>query len=79
MTLHLVQTWLFYDGLAQDVPEWTSQWSVIVLLAAVLMMENQRRGLVFGRPLGIPKTGVFGLYDLIGIDLNLLSGDAGHA
>ena len=24
---------------------------------------------VFGRPLGIPKTGVFGLYDLIGIDL----------
>ena len=35
-----------------------------------------RRGLapeqadaVFGRPLGVPKTGVFGLYDLIGIDL----------
>ena len=24
---------------------------------------------VFGRPLGVPKTGVFGLYDLIGIDL----------
>lgn len=24
---------------------------------------------VFGRPLGFPKTGVFGLYDLIGIDL----------
>ena len=24
---------------------------------------------VFGRPMGIPKTGVFGLYDLIGIDL----------
>jgi len=24
---------------------------------------------VFGRPLGIPKTGIFGLYDLIGIDL----------
>ena len=22
-----------------------------------------------GRPMGIPKTGVFGLYDLIGIDL----------
>jgi len=35
-----------------------------------------RRGLkpeeadaIFGRPMGIPKTGVFGLYDLIGIDL----------
>ncbi len=24
---------------------------------------------VFGRPMGIPKTGVFGLYDLIGLDL----------
>jgi len=52
VSLHLLQTWAFYDGLAQDVPEWTSQWSVIVLLAAVLMMENQRRGLVLGRPLG---------------------------
>ena len=24
---------------------------------------------IMGRPMGIPKTGVFGLYDLIGIDL----------
>ena len=24
---------------------------------------------IFGRPMGIPKTGVFGLYDLIGRDL----------
>ena len=24
---------------------------------------------IFSRPMGIPKTGVFGLYDLIGIDL----------
>jgi len=52
ISLHLLQTWVFYDGLAQDVPEWTSQWSVIVLLAAVLLMENQRRGLTFGQPLG---------------------------
>jgi len=44
---------------------------------------------IFGRPMGIPKTGVFGLYDLIGIDLmadvvqslvNILpSDDAFHA
>ncbi len=44
---------------------------------------------IFGRPMGIPKTGVFGLYDLIGIDLmadvvkSLVSilpeGDAFHA
>jgi len=38
--------------------------------------EAQRNGLtieaadaLMGRPMGIPKTGVFGLYDLIGIDL----------
>ena len=24
---------------------------------------------IFGRPMGVPKTGIFGLYDLIGIDL----------
>ena len=42
----------------------------------VAMYEALERGLpveiadsLFGRPLGIPKTGVFGLYDLIGIDL----------
>jgi len=52
VVLHLVQTAFWYDGLAQDVPEWTSQWSVIILLAAVLMMENQRRGLVFGHRFG---------------------------
>ncbi len=44
---------------------------------------------LFGRPMGIPKTGVFGLYDLIGIDLMadvakslvsiLPAGDAFHA
>lgn len=49
ITLHLVQTHLWYDGLAQDVPEWTSQWSVILLLVIVLLMENQRRGLVVGK------------------------------
>lgn len=48
ITLHLVQTHIWYDGLAQDVHETTAQWSVIVLLVAVLVMENQRRGLVFG-------------------------------
>merc|ERR1711960_101015 len=42
----------------------------------VAMTEAIKMGLsieeadtVFGRPMGIPKTGVFGLYDLIGIDL----------
>lgn len=47
--LHLLQTHLWYDGLAQDVSIWSSQLSVIVLLVWVLLMENQRRGLFFGK------------------------------
>jgi len=47
--LHLIQTHLFYDGLAQDVSILSSQGSVIVLLVWVLMMENPRRGLFFGK------------------------------
>jgi hypothetical protein len=34
------------------VPEWTSQWSVILLLLAVLLIENRRRGIAFGQPWG---------------------------
>lgn len=47
--LHYAQSAFFYDGLAQDVPEWTSQWSVILLLLLVILMENRRRGIAFGR------------------------------
>ncbi len=50
--LHFVQTHLFYDGLAQDVPEWTAMWSVILLLLVVILMENRRRGIAFGIPWG---------------------------
>jgi hypothetical protein len=50
--LHFIQTHVFYDGLALDVPEQSSQWSVILLLVIVLLMENQRRGLFFGRKVG---------------------------
>jgi hypothetical protein len=51
--LHFVQTHLWYDGLAQDVSIWSSQGSVIVLLVWVLLMENNRRGLFFGKKLPI--------------------------
>ena len=46
--LHGLQTALFYDGLAQDLPVMTSQGSVILLLVVVLLMEAPRRGLFFG-------------------------------
>ena len=49
ISLHFLQTHVFYDGLAIDVPEQSSQWSVILLLVMVLLMENQRRGMFFGQ------------------------------
>ncbi len=52
ITLHFAQTQLFYDGLAQDVPEWTAMWSVILLLLLVILMENRRRGIALGRAWG---------------------------
>uniref|UniRef100_UPI0031DF4DFE hypothetical protein n=1 Tax=Saccharothrix mutabilis TaxID=33921 RepID=UPI0031DF4DFE len=48
--LHVVQTQLFYDGLAQDVSIFSSQGSVVLLLVVVLLMENRRRGLLLARP-----------------------------
>lgn len=48
--LHFVQTHIWYDGLAQDTSIYSSQGSVIVLLVWVLLMENRRRGLFFGKP-----------------------------
>jgi len=34
-----------------------------------LKLSVEEADAIFGRPMGIPKTGIFGLYDLIGIDL----------
>jgi hypothetical protein len=51
--LHFVQTHIWYDGLAQDVSIWSSQVSVVVLLVWVLLMENKRRGLFFGKKMPI--------------------------
>ncbi|MHA2393910.1 MAG: hypothetical protein ACXAEX_18415 [Promethearchaeota archaeon] len=47
--LHLLQTHIWYDGLAQDVPILTSQGSVIVMLSILLVMQNSKRGLFFGK------------------------------
>lgn len=47
--LHILQTHIWYDGLAQDVPVMSSQGSVIVMLVLILIIENKRRGLFFGK------------------------------
>ena len=54
--LHLFQTLIWFDGLAQDMPIWTSQGSVIVMLALILVIENPSRGLFLGKRMGKPMT-----------------------
>lgn len=48
ISLHLLQSQLWYDGLAQDTLVWSSQGSVILMLCVILIMENRRRGMFFG-------------------------------
>lgn len=51
IALHIVQTHIWYDGLAQDVPVMSSQGSVIVMLVLIIIMDNKRRGIFFGKKL----------------------------
>ena len=45
-------------------------WMMLALIEAMRMgVSPEQADAVMGRPVGIPKTGVFGLFDLIGIDL----------
>eukprot|EP01080_Neovahlkampfia_damariscottae_P006834 gene6834-10999_t len=48
--LHLIQTHIFYDGLAQNVPEASSQSSVIIILSFIIAMESSERGIFLGYP-----------------------------
>jgi 3-hydroxyacyl-CoA dehydrogenase len=42
---------------------------IAITEAFKMKLSIEEADAIFGRPMGIPKTGVFGLYDLIGIDL----------
>lgn len=53
--LHIAQTRFTYDGLAQDVPEFTALASVALMLFVVIIMENDRRGMFFGKRLPMPN------------------------
>lgn len=48
IALHIIQSHIWYDGLAQDVPVISSQGSVIIMLVLVIIMESPRRGIFFG-------------------------------
>lgn len=56
--LHLLQTHIWYDGLAQDVPIWTSQGSVIVMLVLTLVILTPRRGFILGKKIRLPDEGM---------------------
>ena len=59
--LHYLQSMLFYDAIAQDLPSWTAQFAVALMLIVILGMENQRRGLFFGKKVGFRKAFTDGL------------------
>ena len=56
--LHIAQTKLWYDGLAQTVSNFSAQMSVIFMLVIILIMETPRRGLFFGRKVPLGKTAI---------------------
>jgi hypothetical protein len=56
--LHILQTHIWYDGLAQDVPIWSSQYSVIVMLVLMLVMLTPRRGLLLGLKVPVSERGL---------------------
>ncbi len=49
--LHYLQTVFFYDAIAQDIPSWTAQFAVIMMLFVIIAFENRRRGIFFGKKL----------------------------
>jgi len=55
LVLHLLQTHLFYDGIAQEVPIWMSQGSVIVMLVLMLYLQIGERGLFLGKRFRPPQ------------------------
>jgi hypothetical protein len=58
IVLHFIQTHLWYDALAMDMSSFTSQGSVILMLCAILVIENKRRGMFFGKKAPFPERAV---------------------
>ena len=56
--LHFIQTHIWYDGIAQDMSSASSQGSVILMLCAILLMENKRRGMFFGAKAPFPERAI---------------------
>ncbi|MCC7447407.1 MAG: hypothetical protein IT324_08335 [Anaerolineae bacterium] len=61
VVLHYIQTAVFFDAIAMDVPSWTAQFAVALMLIVILAMETPRRGLFFGRKVNFRKAFIDGL------------------
>ncbi len=46
--IHILHSVIFYDMFAQDFPSYTSQISVIIMLVILLLIQNSKRGFIFG-------------------------------
>ncbi|WOO89039.1 hypothetical protein R2F61_09255 [Mollicutes bacterium LVI A0078] len=64
--IHFVQSIIGYDGLAQDVSVFSSQYSVIFMLVTIILMEIPRRGIIFGKKIKIDKNIMKFLYAIHG-------------
>ncbi len=49
IVLHIIQSQLWFDGLAASVPEITALGSVALMLMVIIIFETPRRGLIFGK------------------------------
>ncbi len=65
--LHFIQTIFFYDGLAQDVPIFSSQYSVILILVTLILMQINNRGIFFNIKIKVPQKAMKLLYSIHGI------------
>ncbi len=65
--LHFIQTIFFYDGLAQDVPIFSSQYSVILILVTLILMQINQRGIFFSFKINVPPKAMKLLYSIHGV------------
>lgn len=64
--LHQFQTIISFDGLAQDVSVFSSQYSVILVLVIILLMKLNSRGFIFGYKLNLQQKSLNLLYKIHG-------------
>lgn len=64
--IHFIQSIFGYDGLAQDVSVFSSQYSVILVLVMIILIQVPRRGIIFGKKLKIDKQAMSILYRIHG-------------